>query len=172
MLHFRGDIVDILYPVMHEIDLPAAAQFTVDGVPGEFSGKVSVIEPKIDEATRSMKVRAIVQNGGGKLMPGAFAKIGKSLESFYDLMSAVDKVGHLIDLPTLPPSRSLDAGMGAVEVRFRSLCVQGGGRNSTKIQDIKIDSGQRYAIIGEGECGKSTLMQTLCGLRPPASGYR
>ena len=101
---------------------------------------------------------------------GAFAKIGKSLESFYDLMSAVDKVGHLIDLPTLPPSRSLDAGMGAVEVRFRSLCVQGGGRNSTKIQDIKIDSGQRYAITGEGECGKSTLMQTLCGLRPPASG--
>ena len=60
--------------------------------------------------------------------------------------------------------------MGAVEVRFRSLCVQGGGRNSTKIQDVRIDSGQRYAITGEGECGKSTLMQTLCGLRPPASG--
>ncbi len=32
----------------------------------------------------------------------AFAKIGKSLESFYDLMAAVDKVGHLLDLPVEP----------------------------------------------------------------------
>ncbi len=101
---------------------------------------------------------------------GAFAKIGKSLESFYDLMSAVDKVGHLIDLPTLPPSRSLDAGIGPVDVRFRSLSVQGGGQQTTGIPDLKIESGQRYAVTGEGECGKSILMQTLCGLRPPASG--
>ncbi len=101
---------------------------------------------------------------------GAFAKIGKSLEAFYDLMSAVDKVGHLIDLPTLPPSRSLDAGIGPVEVRFRSLSVRGGGQLAINIGDLTIESGQRFAVTGEGECGKSTLMQTLCGLRPPASG--
>ncbi len=101
---------------------------------------------------------------------GAFAKIGKSLESFYDLMAAVDKVGHLIDLPTLPPSRSLDAGVGPVEVRFRSLSVQGGGHHALSIGNLTIESGQRFAIVGEGECGKSILMQTLCGLRPPAGG--
>ncbi len=101
---------------------------------------------------------------------GAFAKIGKSLESFYDLMSAVDKVGHLIDLPTLPPSRSLDAGIGPVDVRFRALSVQGGGHHAIQIGDLSIDKGQRYAITGEGECGKSILLQTLCGLRPPAGG--
>ena len=101
---------------------------------------------------------------------GAFAKIGKSLETFYDLMAAVDKVGHLIDLPTLPPSRSLDAGIGPVEVRFRSLSVRGGGHHAIHIGNLTIESGQRYAIIGEGQCGKSILMQTLCGLRPPAGG--
>ncbi len=101
---------------------------------------------------------------------GAFAKIGKSLESFYDLMSAVDKVGHLIDLPTLPASRSLDAGIGPVEVRFRSLKVRGGGHHAIPIGDLTIQSGQRYAVVGEGECGKSILMQTLCGLRPPDGG--
>ncbi|MCY2985190.1 MAG: ABC transporter ATP-binding protein [Planctomycetota bacterium] len=101
---------------------------------------------------------------------GAFAKIGKSLESFYDLMSAVDKVGHLIDLPTLPPSRALDAGIGPVEVRFRSLKVRGGGHHAIPIGELTIQSGQRYAIVGEGECGKSILMQTLCGLRPPDGG--
>lgn len=30
---------------------------------------------------------------------GAFTKLGKHLESFYDLMGAVDKIGHLVDLP-------------------------------------------------------------------------
>ena len=101
---------------------------------------------------------------------GAFAKIGKSLEAFYDLMAAVDKVGHLIDLPTLPPSRSLDAGIGPVDVRFRGLTVQGGGHHPIGIGDVTIQRGQRVAVIGEGECGKSMLMQTLCGLRPPAGG--
>ena len=101
---------------------------------------------------------------------GAFAKIGKSLETFYDLMAAVDKVGHLIDLPTLPPSRSLDAGIGPVAVRFQSLSIRGGGHHAIHIGNLTIESGQRYAIIGEGQCGKSILMQTLCGLRPPAGG--
>jgi putative ABC transport system ATP-binding protein len=101
---------------------------------------------------------------------GAFSKIGKSLESFYDMMSAVDKVGHLIDLPTLPPSRSLDAGVGPVEVRFRGLRLEGPSRHSVELGDLRIESGQRFAIKGEGECGKSVLMQTLCGLRNPSHG--
>ncbi len=33
---------------------------------------------------------------------GAFAKAGKSLEKFYDLMAGIDKVGHLLDIPTDP----------------------------------------------------------------------
>jgi putative ABC transport system ATP-binding protein len=102
------------------------------------------------------------------IVVGAFSKIGKSLESFYDLMSAVDKVGHLIDLPTLPPSRALDAGIGPVPVRFQSLSV--GTGHATPVADLEIESGSRFAVLGEGDCGKSMLMQTLCGLRPPAHG--
>lgn len=104
------------------------------------------------------------------IVVGAFSKIGKSLESFYDLMSAVDKVGHLIDLPTLPPSRSLDAGVGPVDVRLRGLEIQGHGHHGITIGDLHVESGQRYSIVGEGECGKSILMQTLCGLRTPLGG--
>jgi len=104
------------------------------------------------------------------IVVGGFSKIGKSLESFYDLMSAVDKVGHLIDLPTLPPSRSLDAGVGPVDVRFQSLEIKGRGHHGIMIGDLRIEAGQRFAIVGEGECGKSVLMQTLCGLRAPSGG--
>ena len=102
------------------------------------------------------------------LVVGAFSKIGKSLETFYDLMSAVDKVGHLIDMPTVPPSRTLDAGIGPVDVRFQGLCV--GQHHSVVVADRRIAQGHRFAITGEGECGKSMLLQSLCGLRPPQKG--
>jgi putative ABC transport system ATP-binding protein len=100
---------------------------------------------------------------------GAFSKVGKSLEIFYDLMAATNKVGHLIDLPTIPPSRSLDAGIGPVDVRFRDLTV-GGESHPVHIPNFQVSAGQRVAITGEGQCGKSTLLQTLAGLRTPTSG--
>jgi putative ABC transport system ATP-binding protein len=99
---------------------------------------------------------------------GAYSKIGKSLESFYDLMSAVDKVGHLIDLPTLPPCRTLDIGIGPVKVRIQALEL--GVHHRIAIDELKIEAGQRIAVIGDGECGKTQLLQTLCGLRPPHNG--
>lgn len=104
------------------------------------------------------------------IVVGAFAKIGKSLESFYDLMASTDKVGHLIDLPTLPPSRTLDAGNGPVEIRMEDLGVQSSGHKLMKLGNIKIPSGARYAIYGDGDCGRPQLMECLCGLDTPAHG--
>lgn len=100
---------------------------------------------------------------------GAFSKVGKSLESFYDLMAATDKVGHLIDLPTVPPTRPLDAGIGPVDVRFRDL-VLNTGREHIPIPNFSIQAGQRVAIHCEGRSGKTMLLQTVAGLRNPYSG--
>ncbi len=50
-------------------------EFTTDTVPGRvFTGKVSFINPALDEATRSAKVIAEVPNADGALKGGAFAK--------------------------------------------------------------------------------------------------
>jgi putative ABC transport system ATP-binding protein len=100
---------------------------------------------------------------------GAFSQIGKSLESFYDLMAATNKVGHMIDLPTIPPSRPLDAGIGPVEVRSRELAV-GRGHHGVHIPNFHVAPGQRVAVIGEGRCGKTMLLETLAGLRSPLGG--
>jgi putative ABC transport system ATP-binding protein len=65
------------------------------------------------------------------LVVGAFAKVGKALESYYDLMASMDKVGHLLDLPTLPPSRTMHAGIGPADVRIKHLhvpCPERGAR--------------------------------------------
>jgi membrane fusion protein (multidrug efflux system) len=54
----------------------------VDGFDQSFTGKIYAIEPRIDEATRTIKMRALLQNGNAKLMPGSFAKVDLGLKSW------------------------------------------------------------------------------------------
>lgn len=49
--------------------------FTVSGNKKTFSGKVYAIEPKIDDATRSLKIRAISPNTKAEILPGSFADV-------------------------------------------------------------------------------------------------
>jgi membrane fusion protein (multidrug efflux system) len=55
--------------------------FSVDGFPNDFTGKIYAIEPDIDQATRSLKIRALVNNPSAKLHPGAFAKVNLDIEN-------------------------------------------------------------------------------------------
>jgi membrane fusion protein (multidrug efflux system) len=50
-------------------------QFTVAGDPTTHKGKVYVIDPQIDPATRTIKIRALVNNTSGRLAPGTFAEV-------------------------------------------------------------------------------------------------
>ena len=46
----------------------------VDAFPEQiFTGTISAIEPKIEEKTRNVGIRAVIQNSGQKLLPGMFA---------------------------------------------------------------------------------------------------
>ncbi len=49
---------------------------TFDVYPGEsFSGTVNIIHPQIDQATRTFKVEVTLNNGGGKISTGMFARV-------------------------------------------------------------------------------------------------
>lgn len=73
--------LDFFVPEKHAASLRegSSIRFSVDGAQGLFMAKVSVIEPKIDESTRSVKIRAIVQGASSALRAGAFAKIDLAL---------------------------------------------------------------------------------------------
>ena len=104
------------------------------------------------------------------LVVGAFAKVGKALESFYDLMASMDKVGHLLDLPTLPPSRTMHAGIGPAEVRIKNIYIPCPERAaSLSIDSLRVASGERFAICG-GDQTAELLMLALCGLSHPSEG--
>ena len=103
---------------------------------------------------------------------GAFAKLGKHLESFYDLLAAVDKIGVLLDLPLerrdglllIPHSKLASVQFAAVSHIHPST-----GRG-LKPFTAEVEPGESLAIYGERGAGKTTLSDLLFGLRAATSG--
>jgi len=56
-------------------------RFTIEGDLQVHDGQVYAIEPRIDPATRTLKIRAMADNKKGNLLPGQFVKVELILES-------------------------------------------------------------------------------------------
>ena len=54
--------------------------FTTAGSEEKHEARIAAIEPKVDPATRSLKLRARFVNPSGRIFPGAFANISLSLQ--------------------------------------------------------------------------------------------
>ncbi len=63
-----------------------ALSFTTAGSTEKFDAKIYAIEPEIEVATRTLKVRAIAQNPDGKLYPGTFANVALPLDHIKDAL--------------------------------------------------------------------------------------
>lgn len=101
----------------------------------------------------------------------SFARLGKQLESYYDLLAAVDKVGTLFDLPV---ERPLGTRASALEEPVRidavGLDFAFDGRSVLGGVDFAIDAGEQVAIEGAPGSGKSILVDLVCALRTPSAG--
>jgi putative ABC transport system ATP-binding protein len=101
-----------------------------------------------------------------------FSKIGKQLETYYDLMAAVDKLGYLTDLPLeatgkepLPPA--------AAPAAFEMSGVRFAYNSAPPILDRaawRVDAGERIAVTGASGSGKSSLLDLLYRFREPEAG--
>ncbi len=58
-----------------QIRAGAPVEFSVAGIDRKFRGEVYAVEPRIDSATRSVKLRARAANPDRLLLPGSFAQI-------------------------------------------------------------------------------------------------
>lgn len=56
-------------------------RFTIESDLQVYEGQVYAIEPRIDPATRTLKIRALAENRRGNLLPGQFVKVELVLES-------------------------------------------------------------------------------------------
>lgn len=68
---FRVPGVDV-----SRVNVGQAVTVRLDAFPGRtFTGKIEAIEPRLDEATRSVVVRARIPSPRGELLPGMFARV-------------------------------------------------------------------------------------------------
>ena len=104
---------------------------------------------------------------------GSFAKFGKHMESFYDLLASVDKLGLLFDLRMERQDGMLGiGGSGPAHLEFQSVSYAYGDSTSA-IENLtaSVASGDRVAVLGTSGTGKSTLLDLLYGMRTPTSGH-
>lgn len=70
--------VDFFLPqqALDQIRIGQAVSANVDTYPGQlFAGEISAIEPKVDSASRNVRVRAALENRDRKLLPGMYATV-------------------------------------------------------------------------------------------------
>ena len=102
----------------------------------------------------------------------SFEKLGKVMETYFDLVAGADKLGHLVDLPLeRTEGEALPAYDQGVRVQLRDVKYE--YENGTKALDgvnLEIYPRARVAIVGGNGAGKSTLVDILYGLREPTGG--
>ncbi|MET6999723.1 efflux RND transporter periplasmic adaptor subunit [Chitinophaga defluvii] len=108
------------------IKLHDQVTFKVSGDKNDYKGSIYAIDPKIDLATRTVKIRAIVPNSGNKLFPGSFAKVVITLKDMPDaIMIPTQAV-----IPGTRDKKVIIANQG----KAKFVIVETGIRNETNVQ--------------------------------------
>jgi ATP-binding cassette subfamily C protein len=94
--------------------------------------------------------------------------------SFYAANAALERINRLLARQREPHYVAVDnpfAGKHTVSVRIEHLkFAYGEGLNVLDDVSLEIAAGEKVALVGASGGGKSTLVQMLLGLYPPASG--
>jgi ABC-type bacteriocin/lantibiotic exporter with double-glycine peptidase domain len=103
----------------------------------------------------------------------ACEKIVKSWGAVFDLLTGLDKLGHLLEIPLDPPvsARDLQSEKGC-DLHFRSVHYSYVSTGPKLFQglDFSVRAGERVSIISDEGSGNSTLAQLAVGLLHPDQG--
>ncbi len=121
---------------------------TVDGFKEEFTAKIAAVEPKIDEATRTLRVRALVNNSKAQLYPGSFAKIDLNIKSSDALMVPTNAI--------IPEARGKKVFV-VKEGKATPVMVETGFRNENQIQ-----------VMTGLKAGDTVLVSSIMMVKPGA----
>jgi membrane fusion protein (multidrug efflux system) len=130
----------------HSIALGSTVRFKVTGSDKEYNAKVYALEPKIDPATRTVKVRATAPNTEGSLTPGAFARVEITLSRNDDAL-------------TVPTSAIVP------QIEGQSVYVLSGGKAVSKIVTTGIRTDTTVQILTGLLPGDSVVTTGVMQLR-------
>ena len=107
-------------------------------------------------------------------------KLILTMEPLYDVLTAVEKMGQVTDLPLDPkrngPSQeSLIGNPGGMDIDLRDVSLPQGNfvkRHILANLNLQIPAGSRVALVGDEGSGKTALLELLGGFVEPESGSR
>ncbi|MEL1245019.1 ATP-binding cassette domain-containing protein [Flavobacterium sp. DGU11] len=107
------------------------------------------------------------------LVINSVEKIILGLESFYDVLTSIEKIGQVADMDiddeqnieALPEGSEMT--LAAENVRFR---FPGGDKDILRNVNLRITPGEKILLQGNNGAGKTTLIRVLSGLLQPTSG--
>jgi ABC-type bacteriocin/lantibiotic exporter with double-glycine peptidase domain len=107
------------------------------------------------------------------LVIGSVEKIIIGLETLYDVLTSVEKIGQVTDLEVENITNAdIDNCYTSIVIETEKLNFEFPDSASPVLNniDIKINQGEKIIISGENGSGKTTLIRILSGLIQPTSG--
>lgn len=128
----------------------SAITFTLEGDTATYPGAVYAVDPSVDAATRTVKVRARTGNAHGRLIPGAFAKVQVRLQRIPDAL--------------VIPAEALIPDIQGQKV----LLMKGGKAVSARVQ-LGQRTAERVQLTSGVQPGDSVITTGLLALRDGAA---
>lgn len=102
------------------------------------------------------------------LVLASVEKLLLSMETIYDVLTSVEKIGTVTDLPLEPSGdHKLDANNGpGMCIHLKQLTLNLNNQAEVQLDhiDLNIEKGDKICISGSSGSGKSVLLQVLAGL--------
>lgn len=133
-------------------------EFSINGVDKQYQGTVYAVEPRIDLATRSLRIRATAPNAERELIPGAFAKVQLTLQTIDDAVMIPTEAL----IPELQGQKVFLYKNGIAQ----SFPVETGIRTERKVQITKgVQINDSLIVTGLLQL-KDSMQVTVRGLKP------
>lgn len=99
-------------------------------------------------------------------------KLIKLVDTIYDVLTALDKIGTIADLELDEDSGTLVPETDSLDLAVKDLDFGFNGDNFHVLHQLnfKINAGEKVLLTGKSGSGKSTLLKLLAGILPPAKG--
>ncbi len=128
----QTDVLKVDFPVperyLSTLRVGMAISLGIAGMEEKFQGEVAAIEPRIDQETRTVTLRALVDNKDGALLPGGFASIELVLERSDDAI--------LVPSIALRPGMDRDVLYLVVDGKAEQREVTIGTRTSDRVRIV------------------------------------
>ncbi|AJR03443.1 peptidase domain-containing ABC transporter [Siansivirga zeaxanthinifaciens] len=106
------------------------------------------------------------------LVIGSVEKLILGLESVYDVLTSIEKIGQVVDKELEKQTGDLPDFKDQLNIEFSNVSYKVPDKETNILSDIslKITNKHRILIVGESGSGKSSLLRLIASINEPTSG--